>query len=426
MYLGNKMYPAISIIPTTRAEFLPWLVQLSAFLFGALAVAIPSGYSYGPTLLAVISLFVFWRKDYLACLTKEYKLVAALLFFYFLVFLVSTLLDGSKLSQLDRPSRALMAMLTLPLLARHKIKIEILLFGFGIGALISAGIAVYDRFYLGYERAFSFYTMPIQTGNISMSLGIFCLCGFLWYRAKGSGRWSYFYLLSTLSGLVGSFLSGTRGGWILLPVVVLSILFFYRSAISRRDKKWLLLILVAVSSIFFTPQSGVVNRIDEARSDIVRYIDGSGHNTSLGIRFQLWKSAWDSFTEKPIFGWGHDGLRVSQKQQLEKGKITEFIYNFNYHAHNQYLEDMAKRGLIGLSSLLGILFIPMVIAKSRMAGALITSSTFGALTIVMATCLTTIDYNISQAYFAHNSGITFFIFSLVLALSISLEGKAQS
>jgi len=102
-----------------------------------------------------------------------------------------------------------------------------------------------------------------------------------------------------------------------------------------------------------------------------------------------------------------------------------FIYNFNYHAHNQYLEDMAKRGLIGLSSLLGILFIPMVIAKSRMAGTSITSSVFGGLTIVMATCLTTIDYNLSQAYFAHNSGITFFIFSLVLALSVSLDEDRQ-
>lgn len=420
------MSSAISIIPTKRTELLSWLVQLSAFLFGALAIAVPSGYSYGPALLAFISLFVFWRKDYLACLTKEHKIIAVLLFFYFLVFLISTVLDSSKLSQLDRPSRALMALLTLPLLARHKIKLEVLLLGFGIGALIAAGIAVHDKFYLGYERAFSYYSMPIQTGNISMSLGIFCLCGFLWYRARGDGLWSYFYLLSTLAGLSGSFLSGTRGGWVLLPVVLLSILFFYRSAISKRDKKWLFFIFIATSAIVFTPQSGVMSRVYEARSDIVRYIDGSERNTSLGIRFQLWQSAWDSFTEKPILGWGHDGLRASQKQQLDEGKITEFIYNFNYHAHNQYLEEMAKRGLIGLSSLLGILFIPMVIAKSRMAEASITSSAFGGLTIVMATCLTTIDYNLSQAYFAHNSGITFFIFSLVLALSISLEGKTQS
>jgi O-antigen ligase len=60
-----------------------------------------------------------------------------------------------------------------------------------------------------------------------------------------------------------------------------------------------------------------------------------------------------------------------------------------------------------------------------MAGTSITSSVFGGLTIVMATCLTTIDYNLSQAYFAHNSGITFFIFSLVLALSVSLDEDRQ-
>ncbi|MGL5814845.1 MAG: O-antigen ligase family protein [Aeromonas sp.] len=420
------MSAVISILPTKRAEFLPWLVQLAAFLFGSLAVAIPSGYSYGPGLLAFISLFVFWRRDYLDCLTREYKIVAALLLLYFLVFLASVVLDGSKLSQLDRPSRALMAMLTLPLLARHKIKLEVLLFGFGIGAIIASGIAIYDKFYLGYERAFAFYTMPIQTGNICMSLGLFCFCGFLWYRAKGRSRWSYFYLLSTLAGLSGSFLSGTRGGWILLPLVVLSILFFYRRAISKRESKWLLLILLAASCIVFTPQSGVMNRVYEAQSDIVKYIGGSERNTSLGIRFQLWQSAWDSFIEKPIFGWGHDGLRISQTRQLEAGKITDFIYNFNYHAHNQYLEDMAKRGLIGLSSLLGILFIPMIVVRSTMARMPITSPIFGGLTVLMTTCLTSIDYNLSQAYFAHNSGITFFLFSLVLAMSVSLGANDKS
>lgn len=420
------MSSVISMIPRIRTELLPWLVQLSAFLFGALAVAIPSGYSYGPVLLAFASLFVFWRKDYLECLTKEYKIIALLLFLYFLVFLISTILDGSKLSQLDRPSRALMAILTLPLLARYKIKLKVLLFGFGIGAIIAACIAVYDKFYLGYERAFAFYSMPIQTGNISMSLGMFCLCGFLWYRAKGGRGWSYFYLLSTLAGLTGSFLSGTRGGWVLLPVVVFSILFFYQGAISKRDKKWLLLILVAISTIVFTPQSGVMNRVYEAQSDIVRYVDGSERNTSLGIRFQLWRSAWDSFIEKPIFGWGNDGLRISQKQQLDAGKITEFIYNFNYHAHNQYLEEMAKRGVIGLSSLMGILFIPMVLARSKMEGISITSTAFCGLTVVMVTCLTTIDYNLSQAYFAHNSGITFFIFSLVMAMSVSLRENSKA
>jgi len=56
-----------------------------------------------------------------------------------------------------------------------------------------------------------------------------------------------------------------------------------------------------------------------------------------------------------------------------------------------------------------------------MEGMSITSATFGGLTVVIATCLTTIDYNLSQAYFAHNSGITFFIFSLVMAMSVSLR-----
>ncbi|QQB18155.1 O-antigen ligase family protein [Aeromonas jandaei] len=411
----------IMMVLFSKEKFVPFMVQASAFLFGALALAVPSGYSYGPALLAVVSLFVFWRKDYLSAMEKEHKIIASLLLSYFVLFLISVIFDGSSFSQLDRPSRALMAALVIPTLARHKVKLEVLLCGFACGALIAACIAIYDKFYLGYERAFEFYSIPIQSGNISMSLGLFCLCGYFWSRANKFYNYSFFYMIGAISGLIGSFLSGSRGGWILLPVVIFSILMLYRNLIASNERKGLLCLLFIIIAMVLAPQTGMLKRFDAAKTDIEQYVDGTNLDTSLGIRFQLWRSAWDSFKEKPFFGWGQDGLRESQKQQLKENKITNFIYNFNYHAHNQYLEEMAKRGIIGLLVLIAMLCVPIILVKKRFSIMAQESLAYSGGVLVIVTCLTTADYHLSQAYFSHNSGISFFVFSLVLALSVSMD-----
>lgn len=409
------------MVLVNKERFVPLVVQTSAFLFGALALAVPSGYSYGPALLAIVSLFVFWRKEYLSAMEKEHKIIASLLLSYFVLFLISVIVDGSSFSQLDRPSRALMAALVIPTLAKHKVKLEVLLCGFACGALIAAGIAIYDKFYLGYERAFDFYSMPIQSGNISMSLGLFCLCGYFWYRANNAKYFACFYMLGAISGLAGSFLSGARGGWVLLPIVIVSILILYRNIITSNEKKGLLFLFTVVMIMVITPQTGILKRFEAAKTDIEQYIDGTNLNTSLGIRFQLWGSAWDSFKDRPFLGWGQNGLRESQKQQLKENKITDFIYNFNYHAHNQYLEEMAKRGVVGLLVLLAMLCIPIILVKKKIPIMDPASDTYCGCVLVIVTCLTTADYHLSQAYFAHNSGITFFVFSMILAFSSTFK-----
>ncbi|CAJ1772111.1 hypothetical protein PEKONANI_00564 [Aeromonas jandaei] len=413
------------MVLVNKERFVPLVVQISAFLFGALALTVPSGYSYGPALLAIASLFVFWRKEYLSAMEKEHKIIASLLLSYFVLFLISVIVDGSSFSQLDRPSRALMAALMIPTLAKHKVKLEVLLCGFASGAVIAACIAIYDKFYLGYERAFDFYSMPIQSGNISMSLGLFCLCGYFWSRVKKFNHYSFFCMVGAISGLIGSFLSGTRGGWILLPVVIFSILMLYRNVIASNERKGLLCLLFIIIAMVLTPQTGMLKRFYSAKTDIEQYVDGTNLDTSLGIRFQLWRSAWDSFKEKPFFGWGQDGLRESQKQQLKENKITNFIYNFNYHAHNQYLEEMAKRGIIGLLVLLALLCVPIILMKKRLSIMAQESLAYSGGVLIIVTCLTTADYHLSQAYFSHNSGISFFVFSLVLALSVSMDNENQ-
>ena len=43
-----------------------------------------------------------------------------------------------------------------------------------------------------------------------------------------------------------------------------------------------------------------------------------------------------------------------RKKKIATGNIGQFT-----HAHNQYLDDLSKRGIVGLLALLAVLFIPL-------------------------------------------------------------------
>jgi len=161
------------------------------------------------------------------------------------------------------------------------------------------------------------------------------------------------------------------------------------------------------------PQSGVPQRISQAKNDVQLYFTGENKVTSLGHRFEIWKSSIDSFIKKPVFGWGNHGVRLSQEQQYKSGLITKAAYDFNGHAHNQFLDEMAKRGIIGFSTLLALFLFPLTTFKQRLANATSAEdTTLAACGVVLV--LSTIDYCLSQAFLNHNSGIVFYCLSLVI------------
>lgn len=400
-----------------NGQVLPLIVQLSAFLFGALALVIPSGYSYGPALLLLASVYFIVTKRSMLKLSKEFKLIGLGLLLYFTVMAISVWLDGGRISEVDRASRAVMAAAMLPLLAFVPVRLPLFLSGCCVGALLAFSTAIYDKLVLGYERAFD-DIMPIQSGNIAMSLGLFCLCGMFWAQKKGRLAFSLFMLLGFFSGMGASFLSGTRGGWVLLPVMLLTIGVLFKECLYRKKVLAMITgILLCGGGLIVQPQSGVEARIAQAQQDISQYLDKTNSNTSLGIRFQLWQSAWQSFTEKPLFGWGNNGIRESQKAQLMRGEISQFIYNFNSHAHNQFLDEMAKRGIIGLGTFLLMLLVPVFLVKRRLRQPHNMDVHCGAV-LVIVTVFSCIDYSLSQAFLGHNSGATFIFSSFVILISI--------
>lgn len=395
------------------------LIQILVFAFGALSLMVPSGYSisfFGIFLIGITYL-CFSRNFTLSAISRPLFLVLSLLF------VSQTLafwLDGGALRDLDRPSRLLMLALMLPLLCRYRPSFQSLMRGIGIGAIGAGTIALYDKFVRHLPRAFT-DTMPIQSGNISLTLGLLSLCAMAWSHHQHKRGETLFYLTASCMGLLGSLLSGTRGGWILLPLILFAWYRLFQHWFGQHIKMALIGSIIGLALLCTIPQLGVSQRLYDAKQDISFYMNGGNQNTSLGFRLQFWRSAWHSFMDKPLFGWGPLSLRRSQEQQYQAGELSQAAFDFRGHAHNQYLDQMAKYGLLGLGCLLALFLTPLSIAKHLLNNRISTRGyTLAAATIIHV--LATMDYCLSQAFLNHHSGIIFYPFMMVLLL-LSAEAE---
>ncbi|WP_243397655.1 O-antigen ligase family protein [Avibacterium gallinarum] len=115
----------------------------------------------------------------------------------------------------------------------------------------------------------------------------------------------------------------------------------------------LLISIIIVVSII--PQFGVSKRYQAALDNITQYVDDSNAHSSVGVRFDLYKGAWYAIQEKPILGWGRDGMLHKRHEQAESGVIPNYTKDYT-HSHNQFIEQTYHRGIIGLFVLLLLIY----------------------------------------------------------------------
>ena len=257
-----------------------------------------------------------------------------------------------------------------------------------------------------------------------MSLGILSLIIALYAYQKREVKLIVLSVIGGLCGIVGSLLSTARGGWVALPILLIVILWIYRHSLSKRFfLTFFGIIAVASVGISQMPNNRIMERIDIARKDIQLYLDNNDGNTSLGARFEMWKSALEMVKEKPLFGWGIQGATEKRKQETKERIVTGNIGQFT-HAHNQYLDDLSKRGIVGLLALLAVLFIPLRTFMKNLKTA--NNEIKLIATLGVAHILSVMIYGLSQGFLVHNSGTIFYFFlTIVFYTAIRTRQKAE-
>lgn len=384
-------------------------------LFFVTVLTFKKGYSYVPMALGIIATlsFLFYRLKLKIKwqLDKEDKHLILALIAYFFTFLLSAVFNGDGFREIDNPSRILLFIPLIFFFKLYPIKKTTFLHFVPIGALVVGLLAVYQRFILKLAKPFP-GIMSIQAGDIAIVLGLFSIAiSFYWFAQKKNSI-GILYIIFAGFGVLASILTGARGGWIAFPLCFLLILFFNFKQINKKILTFSsLLFVLAISLFIYRPEFGIQKRYNAAKHDITQYLEKGNKKTSLGARFDMWENGLIAITEQPILGHGSSGYEEFKQKQLESKKMVKTTLEFN-SLHNQYLEAFVKRGAIGFTGLMAILFVPFIIFARRLKTEDTSIKCLAVLGIVHIT--SHMFFFLSQSFLAHNSGSIFYFFVLIL------------
>lgn len=410
------------------------LVPILACLFPILCLAYGKGYKAIPAILLLFSLPTLFSIPR-TVLTKDVKILIGAYLFYFGIFVFSALLHGDSLSRLDGPSRFVLCIPIFIAILRYPPPFSWIMKSIVVASYIAGIAALVLVFNYSQSRAFSsgndFFSkgyMQIQSGDIAMTFGIMCLPIAIYYLNKSALITSLICSLGAVFGMSASYLSGARGAWAFVPVAILFLLYMNRAVIQKNRKKLVALIIVTITTLLmFTMINTKLNirsithleipQIQRISQSLDQYAKGYT-NTSTGVRLELWRDSVYTFIESPFVGVGYDMRNELRAQRREDGIITLLDWTWNTHSHNQYLEALSVRGILGFIGLMGIFIVPLFIFRKMYSDGneqVKTIAQCGALSVIMM-----MGYCLTQAMFRHNSGAIFYPLMTVILLGSGL------
>lgn len=204
----------------------------------------------------------------------------------------------------------------------------------------------------------------IHFGDFELILGMLSLFSIDWF---GRDKLPLRILkgLGFIAGLATSLASGSRGGWLAIPVFIAIFFYFKIARISLKMVAARLILAILATTIAYSANTNfhqfvdsIHQRVGEIANDVVAFKQGNRDN-STGIRWQLYKAAVDVFSRHPIFGVGPEGYALEMKPMVETGKITpQAAFYGRGEVHSDILSKAAGMGAFGLVAILAIYFVP--------------------------------------------------------------------
>lgn len=231
--------------------------------------------------------------------------------------------------------------------------------GWGSAAVI-VSYALKD--YPVIQRPPDIFLVMVAYGNLMLLWAVLTLMSLKVRLTTRPGLETAFKWLTGAVTLCGFLLTQTRSGWVAIPVFLL--LGLWMQDMLRRPWKamaWFFGALALVAAI------GAVSPQLRDRALLIEreVVECTSVNpvaeTSICIRFQLWRAAWHMFAENPLFGIGDgsDFSRIMQERYVQQGLVSTFTAENFGESHNEYMQALASHGVPGLLALLALYLAPL-------------------------------------------------------------------
>ena len=266
----------------------------------------------------------------------------------------------------------------------------------GIAACGVLATTAIQAFYLTISRVHGFIN-PIVYATYSASIAIMCFCLFIDQKKSIAGK--IFFLLFILLTIC-TLLTGSRGVWIALFIAFVFItgVECNHHIFKRKIIIVILPFLIIVAIALFYPFA--VHRLKTTVNEIEQLKSGRIDN-NIGIRLQLWSAAMELSKISPVIGLGDSHLVELEK--LYKNKIISIKALKHTHYHNNYLDTLVKKGLVGLILLLLLLIFPIIASRKKVYQPWVRNITLSLFLIYSISGLTDVPLN-------HDSTIYLYVF----------------
>ncbi|OAJ51878.1 polymerase [Paraburkholderia ginsengiterrae] len=253
--------------------------------------------------------------------------------------------------QLDALSRFVLAipifLLLRQLPSRH---LRVIGWGCAAGALAVGIWALIDQPAGGWtdaNRLNNSYTNAIPFGDTALLLAFLSVFTLGWDKPR-DWRVLGLRLVALVAGGYASYLSGTRGGWLAVPLFVVLLGFQYQWFVRKKRLLVATLVIAIVAGSLLSTER-IQKRISEATSDVSMLHQGDDY-TSLGLRLQLWNASRQIFLHHPVYGVGKGHLVDELGVMAKRGEVkTEIV---NERAHSDFFSTLAEMGAVGVACLL--------------------------------------------------------------------------
>lgn len=396
---------------------LPIALDTACFAFFALSLCIPSGYSYGSAALALLSILgsLLLRPQQPTQRSTQVLIVTILL----MGLLWSLSFDRAfSVVSWGYGAKYALAALSLWYLSKAGVRLSAVVWGLAFGALGALAIAAYQAGALKIPRV-SGFTNAIQYGGIAMYLGLASAAIAI------LGRWNKWQAVSLgllgTCGILASFLSDSRGSWVVAPLLIAATWLMAWLNGFKRLANMAAAIIVALGVLVAVPAyNKLEQRIQEASQEVSEYLQDPQKYavTSVGQRLEQWRLALLLIEQHPISGWGKSGYAAAKQKMIDQGLAHPSVMQYG-HAHNEILDMWVKRGLLGLIFLLLFYAVPTFIfwpTRKRLnkVHEEMRPKALALRTVAALLPLAYFGFGWTQVFFAHNSGNMFYIFSLAI------------
>jgi O-antigen ligase len=419
------------------------LVTGAAFALPAFSLGLPSGYSWGALMLVLAGFVALLSGGARTCWQlshwRWFSIAVALMG---LVWLLRIDIDWGQpltIEAFGRIAKYALALIAIAAVCRKPPPIGWLKLGCWTGAWFAGLTAAWQIHVQGMERA-SGYTNAIQFGDIAVLLTVWSL---LWWRHADGVAAKLYAAGAIVAGAYAALASGTRGGWIIAPVLLLLVWLISapREPSSQKlpisgHSRWsyrasVLMMMLAFASVTWTKREYIIQRFSDAYLEFSHYQKRETSDTSVGTRLALWSQAWTLGHQRPWIGWSETGYK-REKQRLTAAGASPSHLNAYGHAHNEWLDLWAKGGIVGVTTLAIFYATPLIIyirarrTERKPHGRYNAPSVNGTVTACgIVLIIGFIGFGMTQVLFAHNSGNMFYLFMNVLLIGAAAQTKSN-